>query len=251
MSRKQVWEKFGKDNPYYGVYTAEKFRSENLAEKDLDEFFDSGISYIKEVWDEIETHFIKDFHPKNGLDFGCGVGRLTLPLASKCDSVMGVDLSTNMLKEAEKNAVSNDISNVRFEQADQFPDDIKETFDFIHSFIVFQHINPKQGIKIFESMVKMLETDGIGVLQVSFFRNLKRKNRFTNALYRNFQFVHRVRNFILRKKDDPFIPMYAYDLNKIFKILQDNDCHRTYTRATYHGFEGLIIYFQKREALIT
>ncbi len=98
MSKKQMWEKFGEENPYFGVYTVDKFRNENLDDEKLGEFFNSGKVYVEEIWDEIETHLKPEFQPKNALDFGCGVGRLTLPLASKCKSVLGVDISMNMMK---------------------------------------------------------------------------------------------------------------------------------------------------------
>lgn len=35
-------------------------------------------------------------------DFGCGVGRLTLPFADCFDNVVGVDISPAMLAEGEK-----------------------------------------------------------------------------------------------------------------------------------------------------
>lgn len=244
-----MWEKFGEENLYFGVYTVDKFRNENLDKENLSEFFDSGEIYVQEIWDEIEAHFTPDFQPKNALDFGCGVGRLTLPLATKCKSVLGVDISSNMMKEAEKNAVSANLSNIEFKQTNQFLSENGEKFDFVHSFVVFQHINPKEGEKIFENVVKKLETGGIGVLHLTYFNCLKRKNKITSAVYRNFPIIHGVRDFLLRQKAT-FIPVYTYNLNTIYKILQENDCHKLYTRFTHHGFDGLIIFFEKKKGLL-
>lgn len=250
MSKKQIWEDFGENNPYFGVFTVDRFRDENLDDEKLDEFFDSGRTYVQEIWEEIGEHLDKNFKPQNGLDFGCGVGRITLPLASKCENVLGIDISSMMLKEAEKNAKTQNVKNVRFKQGTRFLDDLNEEFDFVHSFIVFQHINPNEGEKIFENMVKMLKPDGIGVLHLTYHSRQSSKSKITNKIYRNVPLIHKFRNIVLRAKQDPFIPMHAYNLNTIFKILQDNNCHKSYVRYTFHGFDGIVLFFQKQEGLM-
>jgi ubiquinone/menaquinone biosynthesis C-methylase UbiE len=54
------------------------------------------------------------------LDVGCGAGGLALDLAALCPngSVLGVDLSSQMLDVAAKRAAARGITNVAFEQAD-------------------------------------------------------------------------------------------------------------------------------------
>jgi 2-polyprenyl-3-methyl-5-hydroxy-6-metoxy-1,4-benzoquinol methylase len=75
------WEKFGKNDPYYGVLTKDEFRSKNLTEELKKEFFATGSSYINDLLDKIKRHIDKDFQIRKALDFGCGVGRLVIPLA--------------------------------------------------------------------------------------------------------------------------------------------------------------------------
>ncbi len=96
----------------------------------------------------------------------------------------------------------------------------------------------------------MLKIGGIGTLHLTYFNRLKSKNKITSAVYRNFPVIHKFRDFIFRQKDT-FIPVYTYNLNSIYKILQDNDCHKIYTRFTHHGFDGLLIFFQKKEDLLS
>jgi SAM-dependent methyltransferase len=54
------------------------------------------------------------------LDVGCGAGGLALDLATRCPdgSVLGVDLSSQMLEVAAKRAAARGITNVAFERAD-------------------------------------------------------------------------------------------------------------------------------------
>ena len=55
-----------------------------------------------------------DFERRAALDYGCGVGRLTLPLAERCEHVYGVDVSPSMLREAARNAARMGLPNVEW-----------------------------------------------------------------------------------------------------------------------------------------
>ncbi|MBE9222635.1 23S rRNA (uracil(1939)-C(5))-methyltransferase RlmD [Cyanobacterium stanieri LEGE 03274] len=48
------------------------------------------------------------------IDLYCGIGALTLPIAQKVDSVMGIEFDKVAIELANHNAVINDIDNVRF-----------------------------------------------------------------------------------------------------------------------------------------
>ena len=64
VEKDEVWEHYGEENPYYGVFTIDKFKDENLNEAAKDEFFQSGEAHIERIWNEIEDAFIRDFKPK-------------------------------------------------------------------------------------------------------------------------------------------------------------------------------------------
>src|SRR6185369_4946723 len=142
------WEKFGREEPYYGVVSQDVYRKENLGKEALAKFFATGEDYIQMIWREIGIHLDPGFKPKVGLDFGCGVGRLAIPLASRCEAVIGLDISPSMLEEAKKNCRRMEIANVEFfTDTNALGPDRK--CDFVNSFIVFQHIIPKKGFAIF------------------------------------------------------------------------------------------------------
>ena len=80
-----------------------------MTDEDRADFFESGTSDVAFVLEHV--------HPREmnkALDFGCGVGRLSLALASKFGNVVGVDVSQSMLKEARRNAALINTSNVLF-----------------------------------------------------------------------------------------------------------------------------------------
>src|SRR5882762_1792622 len=96
------WERFGRDEPYFGVLLDEKFRLRNLTPQALEEFFASGEAHVERVFRTIVRHLDPDFAPATALEFGCGVGRVLVPLARRCPSVVGVDVSASMLAEARR-----------------------------------------------------------------------------------------------------------------------------------------------------
>ncbi|MBT3530549.1 MAG: 23S rRNA (uracil(1939)-C(5))-methyltransferase RlmD [Gammaproteobacteria bacterium] len=54
------------------------------------------------------------------LDLFCGLGNFTLPLASRCKQVIGVEGSEEMVKRGSENAALNNLKNVSFYAADLF-----------------------------------------------------------------------------------------------------------------------------------
>lgn len=243
---KEKWEKFGEENPYYAVLTLDKFDKGKLSDDAKNEFFKTGFEYIDRIWGEIKIHFDENFYPHSAVDFGCGVGRLAIPLAEKAGTVTGIDISEKMLEKARENSRRYGFDNTSFYQTDEFFSTNHETFDLIHSTIVFQHINPKEGLKIFENLIKVLNEGGIGVIHFAYKNPASKYKAFKFKLYRDYSIFLKLRNF-LKRSDQPLFPMYEYDLNEVFHILQNNDCHRCFTGFSDHGIRGVIIYFQKKK----
>jgi 23S rRNA (uracil1939-C5)-methyltransferase len=59
------------------------------------------------------------------LDLFCGIGNFTLPLATRSDNVIGVELDARMVRKAAANAASNNIANVAFFSADLAQADVR------------------------------------------------------------------------------------------------------------------------------
>jgi len=98
------WDFFANKDPYWAVLTQDRFRKKALGESQRREFFSSGETHIDWVFSTIRHHIDPRFNPVKGLDFGCGVGRLLLPIARRCQTAVGIDVSDTMLREAEKTA---------------------------------------------------------------------------------------------------------------------------------------------------
>ncbi|HKJ31811.1 MAG TPA: class I SAM-dependent methyltransferase [Balneolales bacterium] len=96
---------------------------------------------LKKIRKYVDPHFSIN----RALDFGCGVGRLLIPLSVYSSHVTGVDVSESMLDEARKNCEARQITNVDFIKSDDDLSLLNRKFNFIHSYIVFQHIPAKRG----------------------------------------------------------------------------------------------------------
>ena len=245
---KDIWEYFGENDPYFAVNTISEMRSETLDRDRIKSFFERGEEYVARIWREIEENFIADFKPERSLDFGCGVARMTLPIAKRSKEAVGVDISQKMLDVATENAKMFGADNVSFVLGDDNLSRIWGEFDLIHSFVVFQHIDPKIGERIFKKMVESLAENGIGVLHFEYANTVSTPGQnFRFKLYRDLPFVYSLRNLILRKRKEPLIPMYRYNLNDLMLILQQNGCHNCMVRFSKHGVEGVMLFFQKKK----
>jgi 2-polyprenyl-3-methyl-5-hydroxy-6-metoxy-1,4-benzoquinol methylase len=251
-----AWRYYGAVDPYFGVLTNERFTKENLDEAGKHLFFESGERHVDGVLEKVRDCLNPSFHPKRAVDFGCGVGRLTVPLARVCDSVVGVDVSPAMLEEARRNAENAGLTNVELVEADDSLSRLRGNFDFIHSFIVFQHIPPGRGEAILVELVERLDEGGIGTLHFTYADSstkpppvLRRLRTQAYAL----PLVYRIRNILKREpRNRPPLQMNYYNLNRLLRVLQEHGCHEVhvnFTETYNHRWPiyGVSLYFLKQQ----
>lgn len=242
------WRAIGERMPYYGVITKEEFKPDVLDEKAVDTFFATGERHIETVLSWIERYFDKP-ELQRCMDFGCGVGRLVIPLAKRFKEVVGVDISKGMITEAKRNCEELGIHNVTFAESDDELTNVCGRFDLIHSYIVLQHINTKRGEKLFRRMIEILNENGVCVLHFTYAKeNYKQSEKIIKALRENIPMAQGVINLIKgRDFDYPHISMNQYDINRLLLFLQDNGCDRTVINFTKHGNDlGIVLMFQKK-----
>jgi SAM-dependent methyltransferase len=242
------WEKWGKIDPYYGVYTHDKFKKANLTDENKKEFIRGGYDYIANVINKIKEQIDSTYTVKKALDFGCGVGRLVIPLAEVAEHVTGIDVSESMLNEAKNNCETLSIKNVTFLKSDDNLSLLSGKYDFINSFNVFQHIPVKRGYRIFENLIAHLEDSGICVVHFTYANTFKIKviTRWIKTyipLARNFINVIKGRNLFATD-----MQMNNYDLNKLLFLMQKSNVYEIYAEYSDHGgWLGIILYFRKSE----
>jgi 2-polyprenyl-3-methyl-5-hydroxy-6-metoxy-1,4-benzoquinol methylase len=254
MNTDSEWEKWGKQDPYYGVLTHEKFRSQNLTDEAKKEFFESGKRDVHHLLEVCRSRIDQGFLPRKVLDFGCGVGRVLIPLGAVANHVVGLDVSESMLKEARKNCNEYDVRNVSLLKSDDDLSQLTGCFDLIHSCIVFQHIPIERGMCIFTNLLSHLEEGGICAIQFTYSRTVYGKTYemrpveqpLTISLYpaTNARWLPDSPRSAACK--DPEMQMNYYNLNELFFQIQSAGIHDLHLEYTDHGGElGVFLYFQK------
>jgi 2-polyprenyl-3-methyl-5-hydroxy-6-metoxy-1,4-benzoquinol methylase len=158
LSTDKAWEKFGRQAPYFGVLAHEKFAADRIHEN-REEFFATGRNFVSQVLERYQRHF-GDLPRGRALDHGCGVGRLTFPLAAEFGSVVGLDISPSMLAEAEANAREFGATNVHLALADDLLSNGGGEFDFVNSYITLQHIPVRRGLTILSRLIDKVRAGG-------------------------------------------------------------------------------------------
>lgn len=246
--RSEIWEHFGESSPYFGVQTLKGLEGNDVGDSAKGRFFDSGEEYVSRVWRVVESHFDSNFKPQNALDFGCGVGRVLLPIAKRSESATGADISKAMLAEAEKNLSATAATNVTLVNTSEKLAELEGEYDFVHSFVVFQHIDPKLGVLNFEKLLGLLANGGIGVLQLQFSPlGDSAFGSFKHNILAKYPTLQRLLSRSSRSSGQRLMPMHSYDLNKIFGLLYKFNCHEAIVHFSDHGAKGALIAFRKQE----
>jgi SAM-dependent methyltransferase len=242
------WERLARD-PYYAVLNEDGYRLARGAEDARSRFDQSGEDDVGRTIAEIRAFIEPDFRPRHALDFGCGVGRLTIPLARVCEQVTGVDISRAMLAEAARNCEARGVRNVSLLGSTEFfrMDAGSPPLDFIHSYIVFQHIPPRAGVWIIGELLRRLASGGVGALHVTYARRASRARRTIHRLRRVVPGLNLLVNLVQRRPlREPLIPMNEYDLAELVTLLGDRGCTHVHARLTDHGGHlGAMLLFKR------
>lgn len=240
------WEKFGATDPYFGVITTSKYRMVNMSEEDREDFFRSGHDYIKSILESIKKHVDPSFAPKKALDFGCGVGRLVIPLAKVAEDVVGVDVSDSMLSVAKANCEQLSIKNATFIKSDDELSLLTDTYDLIHSFIVFQHIPARRGMRIFENLLTRLQKGGVCVAHFVF-ENMHPREKIILFLKEYIPFSKNIMSLAKgRRFFSPHMQMNIYNMNRLLQLIQEIHVQEFHAEYRNHsGRLGIILFFSK------
>jgi SAM-dependent methyltransferase len=242
LNTDNAWKRFGSVDPYFGVITHNQYHSWALTEETREQFFRSGEEHVREVMKTLRE-INPAFSPSRTIDFGCGVGRVTLPLARESASVLGVDVSPGMLCEARKNAGEHGVSNVRFAA------DVSGSFDLVHSYLVLQHIAPRRGLPIVRDLVSRLEPGGMVVLQFPYDAAvwLRVGLRVQQAVPISRWLLNLAKG---RALSYPAMTIFCYSLRSILDILHGapiNDARIILDSVAGHDIASMTLYGRKRQ----
>ena len=215
----ESWREFGRSEPYFGVLSTDRYRAANLDETALKEFFASGDAHIARVFDIIARHMDVSKPAGDALDFGCGVGRLVLPLAGRFRAVVGIDISDAYIAEATRNRDKSGLGNVEFAETLSALAKGRQ-FDLVHSYIVFNHIPWMRGKIIIRDLFSLLRPGGVLAVHVLHRRQAGMLRRAVSWARRNFAPVHWLINLGRgRHAFEPLMQGNEYPLDEVLPFL--------------------------------
>jgi ubiquinone/menaquinone biosynthesis C-methylase UbiE len=132
---------------------------------DRADFYAGGAAEVAQVLAQADLHGLVTGGDRV-LDFGCGAGRLTRPLAERFALAVGVDITEEMLELAEQdNPVASRCRFVRNTAPDlaQFGDG---EFDMVYSSIVLQHLTPALTQGYLAEFARVLRPGGSLICQL-------------------------------------------------------------------------------------
>jgi SAM-dependent methyltransferase len=233
------WDELGKRDPFYAILWCPGKEGRKWKRE---EFFETGRQEVEFTFDQAKALDIT-IPRGRGLDFGCGVGRLSQALVPYFEEVHGVDVAPSMIKLAETYNYSGNKCKYHLNEVDDlslFPDC---SFDFVFSMIVLQHIAPQYSRRYIKEFLRVLAPHGILVFQLPSERIVKpattkpdstveRQDLTQGVLAHTKQIVKRaIPNSILRwyrniryggQETRPVVEMHGIPRAEVEQLVHDN-----------------------------
>jgi SAM-dependent methyltransferase len=156
------WDAFGRTDPLWAVLTAPGTQGGRW---DPGDFFRTGEGDVARLLAVAEEHGLVTSKGA-ALDFGCGVGRLTQPLAARFERVVGVDVAPSMLDLARARNRYGDRCRYLLNQDPHLGLFPGSTFDLVLSLFVLQHMPPYLSAAYLGELVRVLKPGGTLVFQL-------------------------------------------------------------------------------------
>lgn len=167
---RRFWDARAREDPFYFVLNSLEYRAPDTAR-----FWESGPRDL----DLMLASLGVGIQPSDTVvEVGCGVGRLTRPIAERAQAVRALDVSARMLELAREH--NSDLANVDWLLGDggSLTGVADASADACISMIVFQHLpDPAITLGYVEEMGRVLRAGGWAAFQVSNEPQLHRPRR--------------------------------------------------------------------------
>lgn len=157
---RDFWDERAREDPFYFVDNTGRY-----GDPDTERFWAGGEQTLDKILAVLDVSIPAD---AKVLEIGCGLGRITRALARRSRSVVALDVSPEMVAQAQAHNAA--IENVRWLVGDgrSLAGIENESVDICHSHVVFQHIpDPQITLNYVREMGRVLTPGGFAFFQVS------------------------------------------------------------------------------------
>ena len=133
-----------------------------------DEFFASAADVLRALRTELKRRSMAHWSAGSALEIGCGPGRLMRPLSASFAEIHGLDVSDEMIRRAQVNLKGVSNAHLHHTENSDLSQFGGESFDFVYSYAVFQHIPSKEVVLGYlAEAVRVMKPGGLFVFQIS------------------------------------------------------------------------------------
>ncbi len=218
----RTWQDLGSREPYFAVLTNPDFRLARITAERLQEFFASGEKEVTDVLQGAQSLFRFDLPFDRVLDFGCGVGRLTIPLARRARRVLAVDAAESMLSRARTHCDAAGLENVEFLALNDFRAVPPSSIHLVCAHLVLQHIPPSSGKCLLRHLLSLVAPGGLCSVDITFYRPGSYFRRIGRWFRAHSRFFHGAVSMIQGTQRLPYMQMNTYDFGFVLRMLS---CH--------------------------
>lgn len=234
------WSIIAESEPFFGVLADERFLERNLTPENRAAFFASGeieIAHICRVFSDMGAG-----SPRTGLDFGCGVARMLIPMCARLGHAYGVDVSEAMLLLADKHLKGAGLTN--FELMTLVPE---VQVDWVNSWIVLQHIPPLRGYEVIRRLWAALKVGGWFSIQLTIYRDSRHMEEPVRDAVKCGYDGCSIEVYEEAANVNPgSMTMYDYNLSRVFAMLDLKDGQRFVAEHIDHnGCHSVRLYIKK------
>jgi len=146
----------GEDANYYVAF--------GRRDQDEEEFFATGAEMAQSLSLELKRFPGRDA----ALEIGCGPGRLMRPMSRHFREIYGIDVSDEMIRLARRRLAGTPNAHPLHASGSDLKAFADETFDFVYSYAVFQHIPSREVVfNYLREARRVLKTGGILRCQIN------------------------------------------------------------------------------------
>ncbi len=225
------WQLLGESDPYWSVLTNEAFRSYEINEATLKEFFATGAASANLI-NRFEVNAQTKVEGGTCFELGCGVGRVTYHLSRRFEKVIAADISEGNLAICKSHLTSLGVKNVEFllvKSLDDFNNVAR--FDFLYSIIVLQHNPPPIQQYMLDVLTSKIRDKGACLFQ-------------TPATIPDYEFE--ASNYLNSPTTE--LEMHALPMHVVMNVLQKNGLAiKLVIPDQFTGWPGSYTYFAAKK----
>ncbi len=240
---KDHWDDLSRRDPLWAILTEPGKQGNRWS---VEAFFETGRKEIDGLMAHVESLGIR-LPKRKALDFGCGIGRLTQPLAHFFNEVWGVDIAAPMIELAKKHNQHGDRCHYVVNDSNDLKRFPANEFDLVYTNITLQHIEPRYAKDYIKEFLRVLLPQGLLVFQLPSHPAMTLKGlviRMTPAPLLDIIRAGGLKALILYCKDrnQPRLQMHGIRRNEVVAFLKEHGANVVDIQPNQNAGKGWISY---------